>query len=346
MKILILKRDKIGDLLLTTPLLRHLRATRPAAQIHVLANDYNAWLLEQNKDIDRLWVYPRTRHNARVRIGAIFQQAAQLWALRRERYDAVIVAGGEESPRAIKRAALIHARYTIGYCDTPQLKRYLSHALATPQQQHEADRMLSLLAPLGIDPPAVAALPTFVPSASCHEQGAQWLATHGLGDRAFMVIGLGARRAKKQPSVDQVLAWAQYAKRHHDLETVFMWTPGKSDNRIYPGDDDAAQAVLARRPPYLHPCREALFPALGIVWRARLSIFPDSGLMHLAAASPGGVIGLFATGSQSPSQWAPRGRRAHYLEAKESVANLPSAAVYERLELLAPTTPCDRIAAG
>ena len=47
MKIIILKRDKVGDMLLVTPMLQHLRGCLPQARIHLLANDYNAWVMEE-----------------------------------------------------------------------------------------------------------------------------------------------------------------------------------------------------------------------------------------------------------------------------------------------------------
>ena len=58
--------------------------------------------------------------------------------------------------------------------------------------------------------------------------------------------------------------------------------------------------------------------------------------MHFAAASPGGVLGLFAETSISPApaQWAPRGAKVGYLEAEKSVSELPDTLVYERLEAL------------
>jgi len=59
MKILVVKRDKIGDLLLATPMLRVIRTALPDARIDLLASDYNAWLLEGNRDIDRVWTYRR-----------------------------------------------------------------------------------------------------------------------------------------------------------------------------------------------------------------------------------------------------------------------------------------------
>ena len=76
---------------------------------------------------------------------------------------------------------------------------------------------------------------------------------------------------------------------------------------------------------------------MALVWHARTSIFPDSGLMHLAAASPGGVLGLFAQTdiSPHPSQWGPLGANVDYLEAPARVAELDDDRVLERLTRLA-----------
>src|SRR3989304_4081925 len=103
MKVLVIKRDKIGDLLLTTPLLAQLKAALPRAETHLLANDYNAWVVAGNPHVDRVWVYRRVRHAGRVNLGAAWQWLWQSRALRRERFDWGIVANGEESPRAIRR---------------------------------------------------------------------------------------------------------------------------------------------------------------------------------------------------------------------------------------------------
>jgi heptosyltransferase-3 len=55
--------------------------------------------------------------------------------------------------------------------------------------------------------------------------------------------------------------------------------------------------------------------------------------MHFAAASPGGVLGFFAETdvSPSPAQWAPRGRKAEWLEASKSVTELEDRVVLERV---------------
>ena len=69
MRILVVKRDKLGDLLLTTPVLAHLAAARPEVELHLLANDYNAWVVAGHPALARVWVYPRVKHGGRVRIG-------------------------------------------------------------------------------------------------------------------------------------------------------------------------------------------------------------------------------------------------------------------------------------
>jgi hypothetical protein len=58
--------------------------------------------------------------------------------------------------------------------------------------------------------------------------------------------------------------------------------------------------------------------------------------MHFAAASPGGVLGLFAETEVSPhpSQWGPRGRNADFLDAPKSVSELPDDLVLGRVARL------------
>lgn len=324
MKILVIKRDKIGDLLLTTPMLAHLRRTRPRDEIHLLANDYNAWVVRDNPRVDRLWVYPRVRTGRRVSVTAAIRSAGQLLQLRAQRFDVAIVANGAESHRAIRRARAVGARRVIAYVEDPARWPRVTDALRVDRSLHECDALLAMLAPLGIPQPTETIWPAFNLPAGEQAFAARWLAERGLAPRRYVVLGLGARRAKKQPTRDQILAWTRRFKDELALETVFMWTPGKGDNPLYPGDDEVAQPVLDARAPWIHAFRGPILPALGLVWNARISLFPDSGLMHFAAASPGGVLGFFAETDVSPSpvNWAPRGPRATYLEAGKSVAEL------------------------
>jgi heptosyltransferase-3 len=339
--ILVVKRDKVGDLLLATPMLRLLRQAFPAASIEVLASDYNAWVLHGHNAVDRIWEYPRVRAAGRLRVGAAISQAALFLRLRARRFDVAIAANGEDSPRATNRALAVAARCTIAYSSRTS-RRLL--ALPPPAEGHECERLAGLLAPLGVrvqsfgvrvdgfgvrveaDPTSTPTPkgmnPDWTPSEPALTSAREWLKKQGLEPGGYVVIGLGARRPSRQPSAAQVRRWTGAAARA-GLATVFMWTPGRGRGD-YPGDDDAAQAVLDDRPATLHPFRGPLQPAAALSWLARKSLFPDSGLMHLAAASPGGVVGLFADTARSPppGRWGPRGPNAHVLVALHTVEEL------------------------
>jgi ADP-heptose:LPS heptosyltransferase len=307
-------------------MLAHLRAQLPQ-------DDYNAWVAAGNPDIDRLWVYPRVRTGNQVSLKAAWATWNINRALKREAFDVAIVGNSAESRRAIERGAALNAKRVIASFPPDSHYPGVTDRIDFDPRRHEVEAMIALLAPLGIAPPVQAIAPRFFLPAAWQDEAEQWLAGQGLGPRGYVIIGLGARRAKKQPTRDQVLRWsAWFAQR--GLKTVFIWTPGKSDNPLYPGDDEVAQPVLDANSPDIVPFRGALKPAIGLIWNAAFSIFPDSGLMHFAAASPGGVLGLFAETDVSPhpDQWGPRGPRAGYLDAPKAVAELGDETVFAAIE--------------
>jgi ADP-heptose:LPS heptosyltransferase len=331
MRILVVKRDKLGDLLLTTPMLAWLKQAFPLVELHVLANDYNAWVIDGNPHVDRVWVLPRVRHAGKLRIGAALQTARMLWQMRREKFDWVLIGNGEESPRAIERGLSVRGKNTVSYCKQSKDWPRLTHPLPVPQDMHESRRLANLATPLGLSVPTDLPAPLYVLPPSGQDFATSWLAQHGLSAGGYVVLGLGARRAKKQPSTAQVLEWSEQIALRWGLKTVFMWTPGASDNPLYPGDDEVAEPVLAANSPNIIPFRGPLKEAIALVWHARMSLFPDSGLMHFAAASPGGVLGFFAETdvSPAPAQWGPIGPKARWLDAERAVADLDSARVLD-----------------
>ncbi len=79
--------DRVGNVLLTTPLVRALRAGLPGAEIHWLLAGRRRLLVEGLPHVDKLISYDKTSAGRRP-----LAFAAMLWRLRREGYDAVIEA--------------------------------------------------------------------------------------------------------------------------------------------------------------------------------------------------------------------------------------------------------------
>ena len=334
MKVLIVSRGKLGDMLVTTPMLRVLREARPDAEIHLLANDYNTWVVDGNPCVDRRWVYGRARTGRKIHFGAVFSQLKMYLDLKQQGIDFAIVAGGFESHRAIARAKHANPKRLVSYAVEPQLRQQTTDAFVPDESQHESERMVALLKPLGIDMPNVLPDPEFHPGEGPLKYADAWLAERNLAPGSFFMLGIGTRIPNHQPSTAQILRWAAWAKQKHGLDTVFMWTPGAPDHPLYPGDDAIAEPVLAANLPFVHPYRGPLKEAIGLTFRARTSLFPNSGLMHAAATSPGGVTGLLANADvwDAKAQWKPIGSRARYVETRGSAHAFTDGEVFAQIE--------------
>ncbi len=342
MRVLIVKRDKLGDLLLATPAFAQLKAMRPDVEIHLLANDYNAWVARDDPALAKIWVYPRVRHGGRIRLSAALAQFPLGLRMRGARFDWAIAMGGEESPRAVRRAMAVGATRVVAYASDPlRYGRRLTDPLPPPAAGHEIARMMALLAPLGVAPPACPPAPVYRWPADADAFARQWLSDRGLARGRYVVLGVGARFAAKQPGFEQVLRWTRCFHDRWRLASVFLWTPGERDSAFYRGDDRIAERVIAAGLPHVHPQRGTLQQAVSLIANAAVSIMPDSGLMHFAAASPGGVVGLFADArvTGSPERWAPVGARSRHLEAPHAIAEISDDAVIAALEPLIVNSP-------
>ncbi len=139
-KLLIIRRDNIGDLVCTTPLLRALRAQLPAARIVVLATRYNAAVLAGNPDIDFSCAYTKVKHRAagESALSIYLQRIQTILALRRERFDWILLPGGAQ-PSSLRFARWIGGERLLVRGDEDML--------AGP---HEVEQSCHLLARMGL----------------------------------------------------------------------------------------------------------------------------------------------------------------------------------------------------
>jgi heptosyltransferase III len=143
-RILIVRTDRLGDVLLTTPLSRVLREKFPEAYIAWLVQPYAAPLLEHNPDVDQVIV------DTGGPIAALSDR------LRREDFDTAVVA----FPRWRAVWAVWRAGIPMRIGPASKLyslllnRRVWQHR--SEGKKHEADYNLELLAPLGVSVPRAA----------------------------------------------------------------------------------------------------------------------------------------------------------------------------------------------
>jgi ADP-heptose:LPS heptosyltransferase len=144
-RILLIRNDRMGDLLLTLPAVSDLRKTHPGAEITLLVHKGLEPLLEGHPDADRL-----VTADPEAGRGAL---AMLRWALRlkRGRYDAVVIFNPSKLFHAASFLAGIPVR--VGY--RRKWGRLLTHTLADTKASrglHEARYNLELAALLGGPP--------------------------------------------------------------------------------------------------------------------------------------------------------------------------------------------------
>lgn len=289
MKILVIRRDNIGDLICTTPLLAALRRQWPQAWIGVLANRYNAPILSGNPDIDAVFAYRKAKHRAagESRWSVWRETAALLWRLRRMRLDLVLCA----SPGAQRFARLLGARRIV------EAER--------AGEAHEVNITFRLMAALGA---AGTPGPLVLRADAAHRERLR--AALDLTERGVRCVALhiSARKPRQRWPEERFAELIRRLLRDGHADRILLfWAPGAEDDAQHPGDDGKAErslAALAGLPVTPVPTHELAELVAGLSL-ADAVICSDGGAMHVAAGLGKPVVCFF--GNSSAQRWYPWG---------------------------------------
>lgn len=316
-RILILRRDNIGDLACTTPLVAALRERLPDAWLAALVTTYNAEVLARNPALDEVHVYEKLKHRSGGLLSHLRSRMSQMSRLRGQRYDFVLVPA--PAPQALKLAQSLKPG------------RVLASPTRFASRMHEVERVFELGRALGVagKPGPMRLFPD--PARQAQLRGS-------LGAGPFVALHISARRPAQQWPIERYASLANALAK--DARVLLLWAPGARDNATHPGDDEAAAEVLRAAPqavPMPTPDLATLIAALSLVDRV---VCPDGGAMHLAAALGKPVLALF--GDSPVERWRPWGV-AHRVVRPESLdlADLPLEPVLAAYRELAggPGTP-------
>lgn len=307
-KILVIRRDNIGDLACTTPAFATLRHQFPEAEIGALVNSYNADVLRGNPNLDRVFVYQKLKHAGGMvnQFKALIERLILIAQLRRWKPDITILAKSSYDLRGLNLARQIGAMNIVGYVpdDLTKAKALPDIRLKTPEFTaiHEVEAVNQMLRPLGIDnkPGPLQVYPKAGAVASIQSRlstAAKRIAVH-----------ISARESERRWGNDKFIALAKHIlETEPETQILLFWSPGNANDPHHPGDDEAAEQLLkavgnSRLIPMPTQNLTDLIAALSL---CDIFIGTDGGAMHLAAALDKRVLALFENKADKLNHWYP-----------------------------------------
>lgn len=298
-RIVVVRVDEIGDVVLTTPFLRELRRAAPSARITLVVKPEVRNLVERCPYVDEV----RTHATAAPRwAGEIIRPLRALHTalshLRPLRADIAFLPRWEADRWCASFLAYWSgASARVGHSEqvTPFKRminrgfdRLLTHAVHDARRKHEAERPLDLLRSLGYEP-ADASLELWTDAADEAFADAL-LAAHGVssGDRLVALNPSPGHSALKQWPVAH---FAQLAARlAADGATKLLVIGARADVPL-------GREIAAAAPGAVIDAtgRTTLRQTVALLRRAHVCVSTDSGPMHMAVAAGTPVVALFGS---------------------------------------------------
>ena len=312
LKILIIRRDNIGDLVCTTPVFTALRQRFPNAQICALVNSYNAPVLAHHPDVDRIFVYTKLKHRAsgQSRLRLLWQRLRMHQELKKTAFDYVLLPN--DQPRLLRFALSLRAKHVIALGHAVTQHQSLTMLPAIQEGgEHEAQAVYRLLEPLGIHGTPPPGLVIADPTDAAKAQAALD-AKGGVGP--VIALHISARKPSQRWPSERFAALMRELHARHGFRFILLWAPGSEWNPHHPGDDEKAQAILQMVGdlPVLPYPTHILPELIGALSICDTVICSDGGAMHLAAGLGKPIVCLF--GKSDAWRWHPWGVPYHVLQ--------------------------------
>jgi heptosyltransferase-2 len=277
-RILVVQTAFLGDVVLTTPLLRELKRAHPESRLTVLTTPLGAATLAGLRGLHGLIAYDK---NAKER--GIMATLRLVRRVRRERFDLVIAAHRSGRTGILARAS--GARVRVGFSGAAGAWAYTERVPWEPAR-HAVHRYLALAGACGGDPAAADARPELAVLPEAQARIASLLAAEGIGERdAVLSIVPGSIWGTKRWTTSGFGALAR-AARALGLRPVLVGSPAEAMlcNEV---------AALAGGGVPVLAGRTGIPDLAALCARSRAVVTNDSGPGHVAAAVGTPVVAVF-----------------------------------------------------
>jgi len=296
--ILLLQLKRIGDLVLTTPVIETLREKFPEATLTLIVSRAGAPLLPAITGVDRTYVIQRKLSDVKI-----------FRAVSREKFDYCIDFTGNDRSALLAWLSGAQKRIVSNWTRVQSKFRagaYNEFVADRVSDLHTIDFHLSLLEPLGIRD-ASTTIKLQVPAAA-REKANEIRRAHKI-DHPFVIFHPGSARMEKFWHAQR---WAEVIDY---TRTLLKFTPVLTSGNSVLEQRHIAEIKSKLAQPLIDLSGKIdLLTLTALVEQARMIVTVDTAPMHLAAATETPQVVLF--GPTNPFHWRPRQSSALILHGR------------------------------
>lgn len=290
-RVLFIRHDGIGDVLMSTPLLRAIVQAHPTIAIDVLTFPGPAEALRGLPFLSTVRAFRPGRR--------LTYPTAVIAGVRRERYDAVIdgtvrrFVDGREFGGRVKAAMVVlllasGARYRIGMAGRENDFVYTIAVRPSNANAHHSNYTASLGTPFGVGPSAIDTRPSLALTADEREAGErEWSTAAPNGGTRLLVNISSLNECRRWGDAEYIAALRAVRTSRPDVAVAIIAGPGEDARaRAIAGEVNAKAMIPSLR------------VAFGVVATSNLLLTPDTSLGHAAAALGTPVVVLLPRGHE------------------------------------------------
>jgi len=322
-RILIIRRNRMGDMIYTLPLLHALHRHFPQAHLTVACDPPGAPIAQACPAVNDVIVLESGWNPWQ----ATFKNAARF-----QDYDWVIAVKGGFDRRLAVLTRLTNAAIRIGFeRQADRLSAYYTEPVTLPDdpnEEHQIETLLRLLKPLGLVKPTsfTVDLSLRLPD-SAREFAAEILAqTPFVPSRRFMLINLSSTVRLKFREED-FIALAERVLGSTDLVIGLIAAPANQQEAREIAMCMASKRITAVDTP-------GPLDLAALLEHAALLLTPEGGAAHLAASVGTPALVLWSEGPFK--KWHSRGRKHAFVHAEPGEENIPVERVWKALQPFLP----------
>ncbi len=296
-KILIVRLDRIGDVLLSTPAIKAARDTYPDSHIAVMVRPYAKDIVEGNPYLNEVILYDRSGREKNLSGNLKF-----IDHLRRKNFDIALILHPTKRTHIITFLAGIPVR--VGY--DKKWGNLLTKKIPNVKQfglKHEIDYTLDILKYAGIETNDRA---LYMPLKETSEKAiSEVFEKNGITkDSLIITLNPGASCASKRWRPENFAKVGDLLARERGAKIIII-----SDLKDKPFADKTT--ALMKVAPLNLAGMTSVADIASVLKRSRLFISNDSGPVHIACAVGTPVIAIFGRSDKglSPERWGPTGKR-------------------------------------